>query len=271
MSHTPVSTTRRTVLTTIATGGLVTVAGCADESDSSPPDSGALSSVTVEGTTLAVEFDPETDATRLAVIAPSGEAFAERELTPGASRETIPLGTAYPPGTYTVQLVDDDAVTAAVEQPIRPEIVITDLKLARNYPDEMYEGAGDLTISTEVILSVENRGSGPEKITALRFSGDIPNPTSNGFSGSGIAAIEEPVRFTQPTIDSREALTLYSRSLPFSSSGNTVECTPEGTDGRFTVTLSSSVTEERAEQTYNVTYSGDNLSDCQITIEEADP
>ncbi|GAB7010757.1 hypothetical protein [Halorubrum trueperi] len=258
------------MLTTILTGGVATVAGCNDTGGASDPSRGALSSVSVEGTTLAVEFESETDATQLAVLAPSGEAFADRELTPGASRETIPLGTSYPPGTYTIQLVDGDSVMAAVEQPIRPDIAITDLQLARNHPDEMYEGAGDLTVSTEVIVGLENTGSGPEQITALQFSGDIPNPTPDDLSGSGIAAPEEPVRFGKPTIEPGESLTIYSRSLPFSPNSSGVECTPEGTDGQFTTTLTSSVTGEETERTYTVTYRGDSLSECQIAIEERD-
>ncbi|QKY15591.1 hypothetical protein Hrr1229_001355 [Halorubrum sp. CBA1229] len=266
MSHTLSSPRRRTVLTTIATGGLVSVVGCASD-ESSEPGEGALSDVHVEGTELVVEYDAETSATGLAVIAPSGEAFAERELTPGASQETIPIGTSYPPGTYTVQLVDADRVVAAVEKLLRPELVIQDLKLGRNHPEEMYEEAEELTISTEVILDVKNTGTGPEKITQLRFSGDVPNPTPDEFSGSGIAAIEKPVRYTNPIIEPNELLTIYSESLPFSPSGSEVECTSEGNSGQFRISLSSNVVEQDTEQTYNVTYRGSSLSDCQITIE----
>ncbi|TKX87210.1 hypothetical protein EXE43_04435, partial [Halorubrum sp. SS5] len=112
------SATRRTVLTTIAAGSLA-VAGCTDGSTGSTA-AGDITAVRVDDTELVVEYDAETSATGLAVIAPSGEAFAERQLTPGASRETIPIGTAYPPGMYTVQLVDEQSVVAAVEQSLRP-------------------------------------------------------------------------------------------------------------------------------------------------------
>ncbi|WP_321169000.1 hypothetical protein [Halorubrum sp. CBA1125] len=226
--------------------------------------------MTVEGTELVVEYDADTDATRLAVIAPSGEAFAERELTPGASRVTVPLGTAYPPGTYTVQLVDGESVVAAVEQALRPEIVIRELKLARNHPEEMYEGAADFTITTEVIVTIENVGSGPEKITALQFDGDVPRPTPEELDGSGIAAVDRPVRYTKPVISSGERVTLYSRTFPFSPSGSGVECTPEGTDGQFRVTLRGNVAGELTEREYDVAYQGEDLTNCQITIERPD-
>lgn len=266
MSHTSPPSTRRTVLTTIATGGALTVAGCAD-SRSGEPRSGALSTVTVEGTELVVEYESGTDATQLAVIGPSGEAFAERALTPGASRETVPIGTAYPPGTYTVQLVDSDRVTATVEQELRPEIVIRELQLARNHPEEMFDGAGNFTIATEVIVTVENVGTGPEKLTKLRFNGEVPRPTPEEMAGSGIMAINRPVRYTNPVIGPGELRTLYSRSFPFSPNSNTVECTPEGTSGQFTVALSGDVAEEVVEREYTASYRGENLSNCQITVE----
>ena len=269
MSHIPLSPRRRTVLTTIATGGLVAVGGCASR-DSDAPGPGAFSDVHVEGTELVVEYDAETTASELAVIAPSGEAFAARELTPGASQETIPIGTSYPPGTYTVQLVDGDSVVAAVEQSIRPDVVIQELKLARNHPDEMYEGAASLTTTGEVIVDVENVGTGPEKLTKLHFDGDVPQPTLDELSESGIAAVDKPVTYTEPIIGSGERRTIYSRTLPFGPRSEEINCTAEGTSGRFEVSLTGKVGGKLAEQDYNVTYQGENLSECQITIERVD-
>ncbi|ELZ40399.1 hypothetical protein C463_15000 [Halorubrum californiense DSM 19288] len=94
MSH-ATFTTRRTVLATITAAGSGSVVGCTDTNRGTTSE-GDISRVTVDGTELVVEYDSETSATDLAVIAPSGEAFAERSLTPGASRETITIGTAYP-------------------------------------------------------------------------------------------------------------------------------------------------------------------------------
>ena len=266
MSHRSPTTTRRTVIATIAAGGLGTVVGCTD-TGSGAPDTGALSNVTVDGTSLVVEYDSETSATRLAVIAPSGEAFAERELTLGASRETIPIGTAYPPGTYTVQLVEGQRVVAAIEQSLRPNVVIRELKLGRNHPEEMFEGAGSLTVTGEVIVTVENVGTGPEKLTKLHFDGDVPRPTPNDFSESGIAAVDQPVTYTKPVINSGETRTIYSMTLPFGASSDVVSCTPDGTSGQFEIDLFGAVVGELTEQEYNVTYEGQSLSDCQITIQ----
>ncbi|TKX71865.1 hypothetical protein [Halorubrum sp. GN11GM_10-3_MGM] len=269
MSHRSPTTTRRTVIATIAAGGLGTVGGCTD-TGAGATDSGALSNVTVDGTSLVVEYDSETSATGLAVIAPSGEAFAERELTPGASRETIPIGTAYPPGTYTVQLVEGQRVVAATEQSLRPDVVIRELKLGRNHPEEMFEGAGSFTITSEVIVTIENRGTGPEKLTKLLFSGDVPRPTPDQLSGSGIMAVKRPVRYTKVTVTPGETHTLYSGTSPFGPNSGVVSCTPEGTSGQFTVGIEGNVVGELTEQKYDVAYQGEDLTDCQITIERVD-
>jgi hypothetical protein len=268
MTHATPSTTRRTVLTTIAAGSLA-VAGCTDTGSTDSPGAGAISRVDVAGTELIVEYDAETSATSLVVIAPSGEAFAERQLTPGASQETIPIGTAYPPGTYTVQLVAEESVVAAVEQSLRPDVVIREVKLAQNHPDEMFDGAGSFTITSEVIVTVENVGTGPEELTKLQFDGDIPRPTPDDVSGSGIMATGRAERYTKPTVNPKETHTLYSATFPFGSNSEVVSCTPEGTSGRFTVTLTGDVGGKLAEQQFNVTYQGEDLTNCQITIERA--
>ncbi|TKX86482.1 hypothetical protein EXE43_08160 [Halorubrum sp. SS5] len=270
MSHQTPATTRRTVLATIAAGGLGTVAGCTD-TGSEAPDAGALSNVIVDGTSLVVEYDPETSATGLAVIAPSGEAFAERELTPGASRETIPIGTAYPPGTYTVQLVEGQDVVAATEQSLRPNVVIRELKLGRNHPEEMYEGAADQVVRTETILRIENRGSGPEKLVQLRFEGYVPRTTPEQSDDSGIVVVDEQPEFhAEPVVNPGSTLELYSRVFPFSSSSQEVSCEPDGSSGQFTVTLVGAASKENFQRTYRATYTGNDLLTCDISIGEGE-
>jgi hypothetical protein len=257
------------VLTTIA-GGSLAVAGCTDSGSGGSADAGGISRVAVDGTELVVEYDAATSATRLAVIAPSGEAFADRQLTPGASQETIPIGTAYPPGTYTVQLVEEESVVAAVEQSLRPDVVIRELKLGRNHPEEMFEGAGSLTVTGEAIVTVENVGTGPEKLTKLHFDGDIPRPTPDNLPESGIAAVNQPVTYMEPIINIGETRTIYSMTLPFGARSDVVSCTPDGTSGQFEISISGAVGSELVEQEYSVSYEGQNLSDCQITIERAE-
>ncbi|ELZ39212.1 hypothetical protein C463_17373 [Halorubrum californiense DSM 19288] len=270
MTHTYPSITRRSVLTTVAAGSL-TVAGCSESRAPATTGAGAITEVRVDDTTLVVEYDADTSATGLAVIAPSGEAFAERELTPGASQESIPIGTTYPPGTYTVQLVDADSVVAAVERSLRPEVVIRELKLARNHPEEMYEGATNQVVRTETMLHVENQGSGPEKLVQLRFDGYVPRPTPEQSDDSGIVVVDDQPEFhTEPVIDPGTSVELYSREFPFSSSSQEASCEPNGSDGQFTVTLVGSVSGDSTQQTYEVTYEGEDLLTCDISIQEGE-
>jgi hypothetical protein len=258
------------VLTTIAAGGFGMVAGCTNRS-AGAPDAGDITAVRVDGTELVVEYDSATSATGLAVIAPSGEAFAERQLTPGASQETVAIGTAYPPGTYTVQLVEEQSVVAAVKQSLQPDIVIRDLKLARNHPEEMYEGAANQVIRTETILRVENRGSGPEKLTQLQFGGYVPRPTPDDSDDTGIVVVDEQPEFhTEPVINPGDSAELYSRVFPFSSSSQDVRCEPNGSDGQFTVTIVGAVSEENIQRAYRVTYEGEDLLTCEISIQEVE-
>ncbi|TKX86560.1 hypothetical protein EXE43_07690, partial [Halorubrum sp. SS5] len=167
-------------------------------------------------------------------------------------------------------LVDEQSVVAAVEQSLRPDVVIRELKLGRNHPEEMFEGAGSLTITGEAIVTVENVGTGPEKLTELHFDGDIPRPTPDDLSESGIAAVNQAITYTKPIINSGSMRTIYSMTLPFGASSDVVSCTPDGTTGQFEVSISGAVGGDLAEQEYNVTYEGQNLSDCQITIERTD-
>ncbi|TKX83646.1 hypothetical protein EXE43_23180, partial [Halorubrum sp. SS5] len=159
------------------------------------------------------------------------------------------------------------SVVAAVEQSLRPDVVIRELKLGRNHPEEMFEGAADFTITSEVIVTVENVGTGPEKLTGLHFDGDIPRPTPDELDDSGIAAVNQPVTYTEPVINPGDTSDIYSITFPFAPGGDVVSCTPEGTDGQFTVILIGNVAGELTEREYDVTYQGEGLTDCQISIE----
>jgi hypothetical protein len=154
---------------------------------------------------------------------------------------------------------------------LRPDIVIRELKLGRNYPEEMYEEAANQVVRTEVILRVENQGSGPEKLTQLQFGGYVPRPTPEESDDSGIVVVDEQPDFhTEPVINPGDSVELYSRVFPFSSSSQEVSCEPNGSDGQFTVTIVGTVCEENTQREYNVTYRGEDLLTCDISIQEAE-
>ena len=220
--------TRRTVLRATAFGAVPLLAGCSDqshpESDAgSSPGSGPITDVHVTDTDLVVEIDPDAGGTELSVIDPDGEAFAERSLAAGVRRESVPVGTAYEPGTYEIRLVDADETLATTTYEIYPDLAITDLKLGRNHPEEMYEGADDLTTEAEVIITLTNTGTAPAEMTQLSFDGDVPQPTPDQFEESGIYGEDSE---TAVVPHDRETV-VYSDSRPFSPTGGNVDCSGE--------------------------------------------
>jgi hypothetical protein len=135
----------------------------------------------------------------------------------------------------------------------------------------MYEGAANQVIRTETILRVENRGSGPEKITQLQFGGYVPRPTPDDSDDSGIVVVDEQPEFhTKPVINPGDSVELYSRVFPFSSSSQDVRCEPNGSDGQFTVTIVGAVSEENVQRAYRVSYKGEDLLTCEISIQEVE-
>lgn len=60
---------------------------------------------------------------------------------------------------------------ATVEQSLRPDVVIRGLMLGRNSPEEMFDGTGNFTITSEVIVTIENVGTDLENSRSSSFLG----------------------------------------------------------------------------------------------------
>lgn len=82
--------------------------------------------------------------------------------------------------------------------------------------------------------------------------------------------VDQLVRYAKPIVGPGETHTLYSATYPFAPGGDVVSCTPEGTSSQFRVSVAGNVAGELAEREYNVNYQGEDLTDCQITIERAE-
>jgi len=101
---------RRTALQTVAGTALVSVAGCldgnvsptTDGSESPSSGSSVFQQVTVDGTTLVVEFASDSELDQINLIQPNGELFGQREVAAGSQQVSFDLGTAYEPGEYEV-------------------------------------------------------------------------------------------------------------------------------------------------------------------------
>lgn len=260
---------RRTALQTLFASATAGLAGCPSSVDSVQSD--PITHVGVTGTNLVVEFDGDGPIDQLSVVQPDGESFANRSVTAGSTREAIDIGTQYSPGEYTVHALDGENRVGERSLSIEPDVRIVDLKLGRNHPDEMYEGAGELATGANAILMVENSGTGPDAVTQLEFEGDVPQPTGSDADGSGIydTASETGGDAEKVVLLPDETRTIYSTSRPFTAASSNVSCTPDGEQGQFTAIVGLEVGETRQNR-YSVEYTGEELIDCNISVSEAD-
>ncbi|WP_255194668.1 hypothetical protein [Natronobeatus ordinarius] len=266
---------RRTVLGSILVGITTGLAGCSalsDSDDAPSTDSGGeiIQSVAVEGLELVVEL--ERDAVdQLNLIDPSGELFAQQTIESGVSRTMLEIGTNYPVGEYELIGLADEETVETTSVTLEPDLELTELRLARNYPEEMYEGARDSSTEAEAILSVTNRGTGPTAATALRFEGDVPFPTHESYDEAGESGIYDPENDFGADAESialpaGETVLIYSNTLPFSPASTRSKCDSIGRDGQFTVRLSTSHATDHSLD-YVIHYLGTGPDDCEIEIE----
>lgn len=265
------TTTRRRFLGSIVASSVASLSGCAafDESDGEPEETEGFERIAVEGTELILEFEDGHTLDAVAVVQPDEELFVERELTAGVSRETIELGVDYVPGEYKVIGSSEGTEQASSTLEIQPNIQITGLLLGRNHPDEMYEGASERTIQMEVILTLENTGSGPDAADGLVFSGDVPRPTPDDYDESGIYDRESDLggHADRIVLPPGESVTIYSHSTPFNPASDNVSCSPDTERGEFEVLIRTAIQDSHPSQQYSVTYTGEDLVGCDIEIE----
>ncbi len=269
---------RRTALRTVAGAALMSVAGCLNDNGgsetpsdgtTSPDGNGPLTRIAVEGTTLVVELSEEADIGQVNLIQPNGELFGQRDVAAGAQQVSFEIGTAYAPGEYRVLALKGEETVVEATTELRLEIQMQGVGLYRNNPDkpwdEVYgESETDRIKNGEAFVTVENTGSGPEAITELIFSGDVPNPIENP-RGSGMHETDRVVVSPGETAD------LFSSSFPFGTeTEDGMGCSPDGNSGEFTVIVETRVGGNQVSSTYNVQYTGsDDMTDCEVTITEA--
>jgi hypothetical protein len=256
----------------------MSVAGCLNDNGgsetpsdgtTSPDGNGPLTRIAVEGTTLVVELSEEADIGQVNLIQPNGELFGQRDVAAGAQQVSFEIGTAYAPGEYRVLALKGEETVVEATTELRLEIQMQGVGLYRNNPDkpwdEVYgESETDRIKNGEAFVTVENTGSGPEAITELIFSGDVPNPIENP-RGSGMHETDRVVVSPGETAD------LFSSSFPFGTeTEDGMGCSPDGNSGEFTVIVETRVGGNQVSSTYNVQYTGsDDMTDCEVTITEA--
>lgn len=268
-------TRRRIVLGSLLTGISTTLAGCAavsDGGDGSASDSGgdAIQNIDVDGFSLVVELDRDAIA-QLNVIDPSGELLVQRMIESGVSRTTFPLPIDYPPGEYELIRLADGETIETTSVLLEPELELTELRLGRDHPEEMYDSASDYRTEAEAILSVTNSGTGPTAVTALRFEGDVPLPTHESYDETGSSGIYDPENdfgadAESITIPAGETVLVYSNTRPFLPINARSKCESIGRDGQLIVHLSATHDEANLTTDRTIHYITSDSDDCHIEI-----
>jgi len=215
-----------------------------------------------------VELAEGAEVEQINLIKPNGELFGQRTVAAGAEQVSFELRTSYPHGEYRVVALNGEESVSDVTTEINPSVEIKEIGLFRNYPnkpwDEIYgDTQTDRLKNGEVFVTVENTGTGPEAITKLYFTGDVPNPVENPWN-NGIYNFERVI------LAPGEETDLFSNSFPFGSvSENGIGCSPTTNRGRFEVVLETETRDKELTTSYDVRYSGSQeMADCTITITE---
>ena len=256
---------RRTVLGSILAGASAGLAGCAGISGTG---SDVITSIDVDGTDLVLTVEPDTiDAVN--IIAPSGELFRDRSIASGASQRRIPIGISYSPGEYEIIALSDGERVATSTVTLEPELELTELRLGRDHPELMYDGASDSSINSEAILSVSNHGTGPTAVTALLFEGDVPYPTPEWYDENGDSGICDENRGFGDSdavlVPAGKDVVLYSNTSPLSAYFDQDRCDTIGQEGRFTVRLHATQDLSISGE-YSIHYHEDDSGSCDFDI-----
>ncbi|SDN43845.1 hypothetical protein SAMN05192554_13812 [Haloarchaeobius iranensis] len=195
---------RRSLLASSAGLAGAVLAGCLGGSDegtannsTSPgsvpvPDDSPVAGVEVTATDLVVSLEPDSDVSRLNLIAPDGAAFARRTVTAGATTVRIPIldpgvrriQDRYQPGEHEVVVVTNGE-THRIPVALEPDLRLTDARATID--EETTEATGHITVE------VTNDGSGPSWVHHIVYA-DAPYPDANEslFEPTSLPQLEAP-------------------------------------------------------------------------------
>jgi hypothetical protein len=250
--------TRRTLLCSIA--GAAALSGCS-ESTESPNDSGQFEQASVEDQQLVITVSESLDAEAISVVNPDGESFAETDLSAGVTRVSFDIGTEYVPGEYRILATDGEETVAETTTVIEPDLEIVEVGVGENHLDRMAE---ELQFpERQILVRIENGGTGPEAIEGLLIQGDVPNPSDGSESGSGI--YDESDEFGEQervTIYPGTEETIFSTNLPFANVDE--ECGDGYETPQAEVLLETEVSEGDVSTQLGIEYTPEGNGTCSV-------
>lgn len=260
---------RRTALKTLAVVAPTVLAGCSytqtNPVDNSPSSTtrdtttkqrDVLRAVRVEETTLTVSLATETDVSQVTIIDPTGQSFDSSDVSPETQSLSFDLLPTYTPGEYRVVATDGTHVLDERTVMLKPNVEIVEVGVAQNHPEMNWENTDRWHL--HAFATVQNTGSGPEKITNLEFEG-TPQPTAGAYGSQSIRIEDELVDGVSLAPGAKE--TVYTVMAPFSPVEQTCR------DTTMAAIVRTQVTEPTTAR-YDVLMSGGSLvDDCTITLE----
>ncbi|WP_440992300.1 hypothetical protein [Haloarchaeobius baliensis] len=158
------------------------------------PDDSPVADVEVTTTDVVVSLEPDSDVSRLNLIAPDGTAFARRTVTAGATTVRLPIiehgeetfwGARYSPGTHELVAIHDGE-TERIAVPLEPDVRVRAVEPV--YDDEDSIPTGNLE------LTLENIGTGPTWVYQIAYD-DSPS----GRADYSLGEIRDSPNLTAPS------------------------------------------------------------------------
>ncbi|WP_205427976.1 hypothetical protein [Halorussus sp. MSC15.2] len=218
-------------------------------------------------TDLVVKLASDTEVDSVNLLNPAGDMNALQQVQEGVTQVSFQLlgetEDGYTPGDYRVVAVASDETIGETTISLQPELMITDLKWARNHPDMAWERDRS-TWEQHAAFTIENTGNAPSFLTKTRWSNA---PLCRVKS-------QETMEFGHGVLlPAGEATVVYSSAPIYQTEGRLgmgahVNCDDLGTSP-LTVT---GVVQAGANPSYSqmIEYGGTNSS-CELAIVDGGP
>ncbi|WP_226021896.1 hypothetical protein [Halomicrobium salinisoli] len=149
--------------------------------------------MSVDTSDLVVTLTEDNDVSQLTLAGPDGELVAEQSVSPGVTTIRLPIldmeaGVSgyehYTPGVQTLT-VSYGEETAQMDVPLEPGLQVTDV--------QQYRGEESPTALGNIVVSIENTGTGPTWIYDIIYSNAPYSAANKELSeGAGIPLLQQP-------------------------------------------------------------------------------
>lgn len=242
----------------------VALSGCSEDASPQPASTETITDLTTTGTTLEVSLAEETAVDQITVLTPEGRTYATRDVAPGATQASVELPFTYDSGDFAVVAAADGTELERATVELRPDIMVRELRTGQTVadPPETLPYAEE-----QLVVTVENTGSGPTATTDLRIAGGVPNPTeSETKRASGIHDQQDGYgaadRVPLPVGETR---VLWSTTSPFLFPDGGDNCPETETQRTATSTLEFT-TGPAVTSSFSVVYQPSEDGDCTVTL-----